>query len=102
MLEHLNIKLKYLAGIIALKSSPEGQSFNFSSAVSPFFTFCRSANNVGITKNERTARVSLYSMKMSACNINQPIQDFMHKTIRLLRHKIIKSEIQEKHKNSTR
>lgn len=46
-----NIKLKYLAGIIALKSSPEGQSFSFSKAVSPFFIFCRSASNIEITKN---------------------------------------------------
>lgn len=46
-----NIKLKYLAGIIALKSSPEGQSFSFSRAVSPFFIFCRSASKTENTKN---------------------------------------------------
>lgn len=43
--EHLILNSKYLAGIMALKSSPEGQSFSFSRAVSPFFTFCRSASN---------------------------------------------------------
>lgn len=78
-LEYLNIKLKYLAGIIALKSSPEGQSFNFSRAVSPFFTFCRSASNIGITENEDTAGVLLYSMEICACSINLLIQDFIHK-----------------------
>lgn len=35
----------YLAGIIVLKSSPEGQSFNFKTTVSPLFVFCRSIKN---------------------------------------------------------
>lgn len=35
----------HLVGIIVLKSSPEGQSFNFKTTVSPLFVFCRSIKN---------------------------------------------------------
>lgn len=92
-LEYLNVKLKYLAGIIALKSSPEGQSFNFSRAVSPFFTFCRSASNKGITKNEDTAGVLLYSVKILLVTLT-----CLCKTSHI-KEGIIKSEIQEKTQN---
>lgn len=41
---------KYLAGIMVLKSSPEGKSFNLSITVSPFLIFCRSANSEEISE----------------------------------------------------
>lgn len=62
--EHLILNSKYLAGIIVLKSSPEGQSFSFSRAVSPFFTFCRSVSNTEITKNWYAVGVLLYATKI--------------------------------------